>query len=218
MAGARQKRPSMEFDLQPHEIRVLGCLIEKRFSTPDSYPLTLNSLVTACNQSSNRDPVLQYDTMTVDAALKSTRIAGYSLIQTSAEARVAKFKENVCEKLELDRDQAAILAELMLRGPQTPGELRQRCTRMYEFPDLASVDLALESLGAREEPLVVQLPRQPGKREIRYAHLLAGPVEFAESSAPAPVVRGSDLEERIAALEEQMEQVLERLSRLVDEA
>ncbi len=201
----------MDFDFQPSELRVLGCLIEKRFSTPDNYPLTLNSLVTACNQSSNRDPVVQYDQHVVDAALKSTRQAGFSLICTSSDSRVAKFKEKVCETLDLERDQAAILAELLLRGPQTPGELRQRCTRMYEFEDLQSVETALGSLAQAE--LIVQLARQPGKREVRYAHLLAGPVEDEVAhDEPRPTAAG--LEARVAELEKQMAVVQELLERL----
>ncbi|MBT9582467.1 YceH family protein [bacterium] len=203
----------MDFTFQTHELRVLGCLIEKRFSTPDSYPLTLNSLVLACNQSSNRDPVVHYDLHLVDNALKSTRTQGYSLIVTSADARVAKFKENVSEKLSLNRSQAAILAELLLRGPQTPGELRQRTTRMYEFPDLAEVESTLRALAERESPLVVQLPQQPGKREIRWAQLLGGPIE-ATSPAALSVGALSPLEERVAALEQQMAQVLELLAKL----
>lgn len=207
----------MDFTFQTHELRVLGCLIEKRFSTPDSYPLTLNSLVLACNQSSNRDPVVHYDQYLVDNALKSTRTQGYSLIVTSADARVPKFKENVSEKLSLNRGQAAILAELLLRGPQTPGELRQRTTRMHEFPDLAGVESTLRALAERESPLVVQLPQQPGKREIRWAQLLGGPIEAtATATAPAAVSVGalSPLEERVAALEQQMAQVLELLAKL----
>ena len=202
----------MDFTFQTHELRVLGCLIEKRFSTPDSYPLTLNSLVLACNQSSNRDPVVHYDQYLVDNALKSTRTQGYSLIVTSADARVPKFKENVSEKLSLNRSQAAILAELLLRGPQTPGELRQRTSRMHEFPDLAEVESTLRALAERESPLVVQLPQQPGKREIRWAQLLGGPIE---ATVPAALSVGapSPLEERVAALEQQMAQVLELLAK-----
>ena len=200
----------MEFTFQVHELRVLGCLIEKRFSTPDSYPLTLNSLVNACNQSSNRDPVVHYDQYLVDEALKSTRTQGYSLIMTSAEARVPKFKENVCEKLSLSRSQAALLAELLLRGPQTPGELRQRTTRMHEFGDLAEVEEQLLGLSQRESPLVKQLPHQPGKREARWAHLLGG--EGTDELAPA--LPTSSVEERLARLELQMAEVLEMLTQL----
>ena len=205
---------SMDFTFQTHELRVLGCLIEKRFSTPDSYPLTLNSLVLACNQSSNRDPVVHYDQYLVDNALKSTRTQGYSLIVTSADARVPKFQENVSEKLSLNRGQAAILAELLLRGPQTPGELRQRTTRMHEFPDLAGVESTLRALAERESPLVAQLPQQPGKREIRWAQLLGGPIEAAAPAATSVGALSSPLEERVAALEQQMAQVLELLAKL----
>ncbi|MBI3929451.1 MAG: YceH family protein [Armatimonadetes bacterium] len=206
----------MDFHFRPDELRVLGCLIEKRFSTPDSYPLTMNALIAACNQSSNRDPVVRYDQAVVNGALKSTRAQGYSLIVTSADARVPKFKETVCEKLSLDRPRAAVLAELLLRGPQTPGELRQRTPRMYEFPDLPSVESSLAALMERDVPLVTPLPRQPGRREIRYAHLLAGPIEDLPAGEPAPappVPRSAGLEERVEALERQMEEVMAKLSR-----
>lgn len=205
----------MDFDFNPEEVRVLGALIEKRLSTPAHYPLTMNSLITACNQSSNRDPVVDYDQELVNEALISTRQRGFSFIFTQAGARVPKFKENLCPKLELDDAQAAVLAELMLRGPQTPGELRQRTTRMFNFDELSAVEEVLTRLAGRETPLVVQLPRQPGKREARYAHLLSGEIdldELAEQAAAAPSgssrSRTAELEERIATLEQQMAEVL----------
>lgn len=203
----------MEFTFHSSELRVLGCLIEKRYSTPDSYPLTLNSLVAACNQSSNRDPVVKYDQYVVDAALKSTRTQGYSLIQTSVDARVPKFKDNLSEKLGLDQGRAALIAELLLRGAQTPGELRQRTTRMYEFPDLAEVESALQSMSEREQPLVVQLPCRPGQREIRWAHLLGGAVDMAEAPVHPSL---SPLEQRVATLERQMAEVLQKLAHRSD--
>lgn len=198
------------FHFRPEEIRILGCLIEKRFSTPDSYPLTLNSLVLACNQSSNRDPVMELDSLTVDGALKSTRIQGYSILFTGADSRVPKFKENLCEKLNLSRPQAAVMAELMVRGPQTPGELRQRCSRMFEFPDLRGVEAVLESLREREEALVAPLPQQPGKREIRWAHLLSGEIDGPAPGAPV----SHPLEQRVADLERQVAEILARLEGL----
>ena len=191
----------MDFSLQANELRVLGCLIEKRFSTPDAYPLTMNSLIAACNQSSNRDPVVHYDLSIVDAALKSTRNQGYSLIYSGADSRVPRYKETVCDKLTLSRTEASILAELMLRGPQTPGELRQRASRMCEFIDFEAVELALQAMAEREIPLLTALPRQPGKREVRYAHLLGGPVDMSQ---PPEVAGTSALEERVALLEKQM--------------
>lgn len=207
----------MSFDFSPEEVRVLGCLIEKRLSTPGSYPLTMNSLVTACNQSSNRDPVVRYDNAIVNSALKSTRQAGYSTFMTRADARVPKFSETTTEKLGLEDREAAVLAELMLRGPQTPGELRQRSTRMHDFGELSEVEEVLQALAERQDPLVVQLPRQPGKREARYAHLLGGEVELPEETGGeslAAAVSGPTLAERVAALEEQLADALERLERL----
>lgn len=212
----------MDYQLTPEEVRVLGCLVEKRLSTPDSYPLTMNAVVLACNQTSNRDPVVEYDVATVNAALKNTRGDGWSLILSGAGARVPRFKETLTEKLGLPPASAAILAELMLRGPQTPGELRVRCTRMHRFDDLERLESALQEMASRAQPLVVQLPLQPGRREARYAHLLGGPVDITdlpeESTASAPSRRTSvsELEERLAILEEQMEEVLERLARLED--
>lgn len=208
----------MQHPMSPEEQRVLGCLIEKRFSTPDAYPLTLNSLVTACNQTSNRHPVVEYDAGTVNTVLKDTRGDGWSLIVTGAGARVPKFKETVSEKLSLTPAGSAVLAELMLRGPQTPGELRQHCTRMHRFEELGEVEALLEELATRPTPLVVQLPLQPGRREARYAHLLGGPVEdldFPEEPAASPRRSSvAELEERVARLEGQLAEVLERLGRL----
>lgn len=195
------------YTFRPEEVRVLGCLIEKRYSTPDNYPLSLNSLVNACNQSSNRDPVENYDPVMVDNALKSLRSQNYALIFTGE--RVAKFKETLGERLSLSRPLQAVLAELMLRGPQTAGELRSRTARMFEFPDLGAVESVLQELADRE--LVVQLARQPGKREARWAHQLCGPVDPGE----APGSASSSLEERVAALEETMAEVLGKLDSLL---
>ena len=200
----------MNFSFQPNELRVLGCLVEKRFSTPDAYPLTLNSLIAACNQSSNRDPVVHYDHSVVDAALKSTRSQGFSIIFSGADSRVPRYKETICDKLGLSRTEASILAELLLRGSQTPGELRQRASRMCEFIDFEAVELALQAMAQREVPLVVALPRQPGKREVRYAHLLGGPVELTQE--PARPAEG--LEERVVALEKQVAELQGLVSEL----
>ena len=202
------------FSFRPEEVRVLGCLIETRFSTPDNYPLRLNSLVNACNQSSNRDPVENYDAATVDAALKSLRAQNYALIFTGADSRVAKFKESLCERLTLSRPLASVLAELLLRGPQTGGELRSRCARMYEFPDLAAVEAVLEELAERD--LVIQLARQPGKREARWAHQLCGPVDPGQALPETRPPSASALEERVSALEERLEEVLEKLNLLLE--
>ena len=205
----------MSILLNPSEARVLACLIEKRLSTPNNYPLTLNSLVLACNQSSNRDPVVEYDQHLVNDALINTRNQGLSLRLSKSGSRSAKFDESLCEKLQLDDKQAAVLAELILRGPQTPGELRQRTTRMVDFPDLEVLEEVLEKLAQRTEPLVVKLPRQPGKREARYIHTLCAAVDLeAESQMVPSLSKEQSLAERVLELEIQMAAVLQRIEQL----
>lgn len=206
----------MEIRFNPDEIRVLGCLIEKRLSTPGSYPLTLKSLVTACNQSSNRDPVVNYDQYQVNDVLISTRQRDYTTRHSASGSRVPKFGEKLCERLDLKVAASAVLAELMLRGPQTPGELRQRTSRMHNFDELSAVESVLEKLCGRG--LVVQLPKQPGKREARYAQLFGGPVEAGVGAADGGSAEMSEsaaetqtLAQRVATLEAQMAEVLARL-------
>lgn len=205
----------MSIVLNPSEVRVLGVLIEKRMTTPDAYPLTLNSLVTACNQSSNRHPIVDYDQFVVNDALINTRNQGLSALLSRSGARAHKFSEKLCEALQLNERQAAVLAELMLRGPQTPGELRQRASRMTELGELSSVEQLLDELASRSTPLVVMLPRQPGKRESRYAHLLAGePDVRATDLEPASVARGPSLADRVVTLERQVGALEARLAEL----
>lgn len=199
--------------LNPPEVRVLGALIEKRWTTPDSYPLTLNALVAACNQASNRDPVTQYDAHQVNEALISTRTQGLSALVSRSGARAHKFSEQLSDALGLQRAESALLAELMLRGPQTPGELRQRASRMADLEALSDVERWLHALMTRAEPLVTMLPRQAGKREARYAHLLGGPVRDEEphpGALPGPPTEPS-LHQRVARLEAQMAELLARL-------
>lgn len=208
----------MSIRLNPSEARVLACLIEKKLSTPGNYPLTLNSLVTACNQSSNRDPVVKYDQHIVNDALVNTRNQGLSLRLSKSGSRTAKFDEQLSVKLSLDEKQQAVMAELMLRGPQTPGELRQRTTRMIDFPDLEVLENTLERLAIRNEPMVVKLPKQPGKREARYAHTLCGPVEEQSLEDPGAVspeqTSSADLEQRVADLEELVSNLRARVKQL----
>lgn len=205
----------MSIHLNPHEARVLGCLIEKRLSTPNNYPLTLNSLVNACNQTSNRDPVTDYDQHLVNDALVNTRNQGLSKRLSKSGSRTAKFDESLAERLGLDDAKAAVLAELILRGPQTPGEIRQRSTRMVDFPDLEVLEEILDGMTTGNEPIVVKLPRQPGKREARYAHTLCGEVHIEdEPAAEAATVPRSSLEKRVEQLEATLAEVLERLERL----
>ena len=206
----------MSIILNPDEVRVLGALMEKRMTTPDNYPLTLNSLVAACNQSSNRHPITDLDSHQINDALINTRNQGLSALFSKAGARTHKFAEKLSDKLELNDRQAAVLAELMLRGPQTPGELRQRASRMAELADLETVEAILSGLAGRAQPLVISLPRQAGKREVRYAHRLSGEVDLAAlPSAPEPgSPRERGLAERVAVLEAQMAEVLSKLENL----
>ena len=154
------------------EVRVLGCLIEKQRTTPDTYPLSLNSLRLACNQSTNRDPVVDYDEETVREALRRLALRGWTRLASGAGSRARKYRHLLSEVFGLDSAQLSLLAILMLRGPQTPGELKQRSDRLYRFTDLESVHVALEALV--EQGHVTRLDRRPGQKEERYEHLLEG--------------------------------------------
>ena len=177
-----------EAPLEPLELRVLGVLLEKELSTPEYYPLTLNALVNGCNQSSNRAPVLALDEAAVQAALDGLRERRLVATVQGAGSRTVKFAQRLTENLGLAVQEAAVLAELLLRGPQTPGELRSRTTRMYPFQELEEVDAALAMLAEAEPaPLTTRLPRAPGMKEARHAQLLGGPVSSQEPlAAPAP--------------------------------
>jgi uncharacterized protein len=196
------------------EARVLGALIEKELTTPEYYPLSLNALVNACNQKSNRDPVMTLDEETVCQALRGLNKEG--LAAPADTSRVKKFEHRLQEQFNFDRRETAILCELLLRGPQTPGELRSRAERMHRFEDLAQVQSTLQRLAQREPPLVKVLPRQPGTKEARYAHLLSGDVHVQAGEPPAGAVaemrsgggaheirRNAD-EERVAQLEDEV--------------
>jgi len=197
-----------EHRLTATEQRVLGCLLEKHLSTPDYYPLTLNALVNACNQSTNRDPVMALDEAAVMEALQELRDCQAVWFVGAAGSRVQKYGHRLAESRGLSVQECAILAELLLRGPQTPGELRNRSTRMYPFPDLAEVEAVLELMLEAEDPLVARLPRLPGTKETRYAHLLGDPPEAAASpQAPAPPSRSAALEAEVAALKGELAQL-----------
>lgn len=197
--------------LTPEEVRVAGCLVEKALATPDYYPLTQNALIAACNQLSNRHPVVSYDDATVRQALASLRAKQLVRVIHIPSSRVPKHRHVLDEALDLDRAGLALLSVLALRGPQTVGELRTRTERLHEFGSLSEVEEALEGLAARPDPLVVRLERQPGQKESRYAHLLGGAVEaeapVGASAPPAPADtpesgdRMAALEARVAALE-----------------
>ncbi|HYH50001.1 MAG TPA: YceH family protein [Acidimicrobiia bacterium] len=169
--------------LTPEELRVVSCLVEKQFTTPDSYPLTENAVVAACNQLSNRNPVVAYDTNTVRVTLTALRQRGLARVIHTPGARVPKHRQILDEALGLSRAEVSLLAVLALRGPQTVGELRTRTERMHEFTSLSEVEEVLEGLASRSEPLVTRLERQPGQKEARYAQLLAGPFDAAVASA-----------------------------------
>lgn len=194
----------MDFVLDAAEVRVLGALVEKEITTPDYYPLSLNALVNACNQKSNRDPVVSYDEDTVAATLDSLRSKGLVMVTTGREMRVARYSHRLSEVFNFDRREMALLCVLMLRGPQTPGELRGRTERMYSFDDLAAVEASLNRLIERQPPLVNPLPRQAGFKEIRYVHLLSGNVD-TPAAAPLPPARGD--EDRLSRLEAEVERL-----------
>jgi uncharacterized protein len=197
--------------LEPAEIRVLGALIEKQITTPDYYPLTLNALTNACNQINNRDPVVAFDETTVVRAVDALREKRLATLFTGQESRVAKYKHALTDVLLLTPAELAVLCVLMLRGPQTLGELRTRCERLFAFDTLAEVEETLSALAGRQpQPLVIKLPRQPGTKESRFVHLLSARVETptADTEAPAKVEPASPAPradtERIARLEDEI--------------
>ncbi len=207
------------FDLDAAEVRVLGCLAEKDLATPAYYPLSLHALLAACNQKSNREPVVKYEENDVLAALHSLEQKGWVLSVLERGGRVTKYQHRLVERLGLGRPEQAVLTVLMLRGPQTAGELRTRTERLYDFSDLDAVLTVLRRLAERESaPLVRQLDRQPGMKENRWAHLLSGePVQPASAAPPQPAQgRLSELESRLAALEQRLGEQGERLSRMED--
>lgn len=170
--------------LSENESRILGCLIEKDLTTPEYYPLSLNALVNACNQINNRHPVLTLGESEVKSALESLRDQRLAAVISGGDNRVMKYAHKAGEALELPRPELSLMCELLLRGPQTPGELRSRANRMHAFADLPDVQATLSRLATRAPALVVLLPRQPGSRESRYAHLLGGPVIVAGVGDP----------------------------------
>jgi uncharacterized protein YceH (UPF0502 family) len=189
--------------LNPIEVRVLGALIEKEATTPEYYPLSLNALVNACNQKSNRDPVVEYDDRDVLVAIESLRAKRFLFIITGS-GRVNKYSQRISETLNLGRRELAVLGVLLLRGPQTLGEIKDRSERMFSFEDLEETERALEKLAAWPDmPLAKKLPRMPGQKEARYAHLLAGePSIEALPDAPSPAQPS-----RIVQLEQELQQL-----------
>jgi len=208
----------MEFKLTATEVRVLGSLIEKDITTPEYYPLSLNALVNACNQKTNRDPVMQLDEDAVRNALEGLQERRMAGPARGADSRVTKYEQRLQEVFNFTRPEIAALCVLLLRGPQTPGELRGRAERMHRFETLEDVQSALQKLMQREPPLAKVLPRQPGTKESRYAHLLAGDVVDEESPmAGASVGRNSGDAERIARLEEEVVELRRDVSEVKDQ-
>jgi len=208
---------SRAVDLDPVEIRVLGCLIEKQRTTPDVYPLSLNALRAACNQATNRDPVVAYDEETIRAALHRLGRRGWTRLASGA--RAAKYRHLLDEKPGLARDEQALLAVLALRGPQTPGELKTRAERMQRFADLAAMEATLARLIERD--LAVRQPRRPGQKEERYAHRLSDDLDEDMPPAPPPAAAAPEprqeddrlarLERRVEALAAQVDELQRRL-------
>ncbi|HRP76109.1 MAG TPA: YceH family protein [Rhodocyclaceae bacterium] len=203
------------FDLDPVELRVLGVLVEKAFVTPDAYPLSINAIVTGCNQLTAREPVMALDQDRVQEAVDSLMRRKLVSRRDSASARVAKYEHLVRLRHSLPPDAQAVLAVLILRGPQTPGEIRQRSDRMHAFADIAAVEAVLEHLADKFPPMVTPLPRMPGTKEIRYAHLLGGNDAFEQYCASVATVavgttppargRTAELEDEVRRLREEVD-------------
>jgi uncharacterized protein len=208
----------MDRDLEPSEVRVLGCLIEKQRTTPDAYPLSLNALRLACNQSTNRDPVVSYDEDTVRDALHRLGRRRYTRLASGHSSRASKYRHLLDEALALDAAEQSVLAVLMLRGPQTPGELKQRTERMQPFADLAALQDLLT--GLIDRGFVAQLARRPGQKEERYRHRLSEDVEGAvEAAAPeaAVVPPPPRRDERLDRLEAELGELRQQLATLRQE-
>ena len=205
----------MDTPLTEVETRVLGALIEKEMTTPEYYPLSLNALTNACNQSSNREPVVDYDEGTVIAAVESLRKRSLARAVPQSGSRVTQYRHLVAETLGLTERQAALMCVLTLRGPQTLAELKTRGTRLATFEDLDDVETAMNQLMARESPrLVTRLERRPGQKEARYAHLLAGEVT-SDSAEPAVAVgRGVTASDRIGELEHGLDELRKEVADL----
>ncbi|MGH8267945.1 MAG: YceH family protein [Steroidobacteraceae bacterium] len=216
----------MKIELSPLEARVIGCLIEKQITTPDQYPLSLNALVNACNQKSNRNPLMAVDETTVQSTLDQLARKHFVIEKSGFGSRVPKFQHRFCNTefgaLKFTPQELAIICELLVRGPQTPGELRTRASRMARFSEVGEVEAALESMRTREDgPFVVRLPREPGRRDSCYAHLFSGaiaalpvdeaqPAEHSSVAAQTPS-RLDRLEEQVRRLREELDDIKRRM-------
>ena len=199
----------MDKQLNETEARVLGALVEKQMTTPEYYPLTLNALVQATNQKNNRNPVVSYDEATVSDALETLRAKNLVYVFYGSTSRVPKYKHMMGEVFHLDAQESALVCVLLLRGPQTPGELRGRTERLHNFSNPEEVEETLNALSTREEPLVARLPRQPGQKESRFMHLLSGAEAVARMAAAdeAVVEHARSTGDRYSRLEQEVERL-----------
>jgi len=199
---------SMEHILNETEVRVLGALIEKEITTPDYYPLSLNALMTACNQSSNRFPVVHYSEGEVGTAADTLREKGLVHLVDRGESRVIKYRHVLYEAMNMGRPDIAVMGVLMLRGPQTVGEIRTRTNRLYDFSSLEDVETTINSLMSGDMPMIARLPRQTGQKEVRYAHLLSGSLAQAEAEVDSEpeIDRIGKLEREVEDLKRQFEE------------
>lgn len=193
------------------ETRILGCLVEKQLTTPEYYPLTINALTAACNQKSNRDPVMSLGETEIMAAIDDLRDKNLVYLYYGSTSRTVKYKHMLPSVYELDAAGTAIMAVLFLRGPQTLGEIRERTGRLHEFGGLGEVQETLDSLSRRDEPLIVKLERQPGQKEARFAHLLSGAIDV-EKLAAARTVHSPSGDDRIAKLEQEVAELRNELT------
>jgi len=221
----------VDMDLSLLQTRVIGCMLEKEITTPDQYPLSLKSLTVACNQKSNREPVMELSEVDVQVVVDELTKKRLMRDEAGFGSRVVKFKHRFCNTefsdLQLSPQELGIICTLFLRGPQTPGELRSRTNRLCEFSDVGEVDTVLQRLSEREgQPLVIRLEREPGKRESRYAHLFSGPIDAPEVASSTSVVtqdhnqdhlseRDTALEQRVDVLEAQVAELREMLDELL---
>jgi uncharacterized protein YceH (UPF0502 family) len=207
----------MSMEPDPIEIRAVACLVEKQRTTPDVYPLSLNALRIACNQATNRDPVVDYDEQTVVEALRRLALRGWTRLASGAGSRARKYRHLLDEALGLEQPELSLLAVLMLRGAQTPGELKQRTERLHPFPDLAAVQESLARLV--ESGYAARLERRPGQKEERYRHLFGEPEEAAAAPQPGvvqpPAEQLTPAEDRLGRLEREVAELREQVARLL---
>jgi uncharacterized protein YceH (UPF0502 family) len=210
----------MKYQLTAYEARVIGCLLEKQVTTPEQYPLSVNGVVTACNQKTNREPVMNLSESEVQDLLDALVKRHYLRTVSGFGNRVTKYEQRFCNSefgdLKLTSAEVSLVTTLLLRGAQTPGELRGRAQRMHEFSDMAEVESTLEGLASRDDgPFVARLPREPGKRESRYMHLFSGDIETLATVVEAVAPVGDDLLARVETLESEVAELKQRLESLL---